>query len=36
MKMQNEVKAPKSGVVTKILTTADATVAAGETLIVVE
>jgi biotin carboxyl carrier protein len=36
MKMQNEVKAPKGGVVTKILTTADATVAAGETLIVVE
>jgi len=36
MKMQNEVKAPKTGVVTKILTAAGATVAAGETLIVVE
>ena len=36
MKMQNEVKAPKCGVVKKILTAPDATVAAGETLIVVE
>ena len=36
MKMQNEVKAPKTGIVTKILTSEGATVAAGETLIVVE
>lgn len=35
MKMQNEVKAPKAGVVTQIMTTANATVAAGETLLVV-
>ncbi len=36
MKMQNEVKAPKSGVVAKICAHANTTVAAGETLIVVE
>jgi biotin carboxyl carrier protein len=36
MKMQNEVKAPKSGVVMKIHALEGATVTAGETLIVVE
>ncbi len=36
MKMQNEVKAPKSGIVKKISVEEEATVAAGETLIVVE
>jgi biotin carboxyl carrier protein len=36
MKMQNEVKAPKAGTVAKIQATEGATVAAGETLIVVE
>ena len=36
MKMQNEVKSPKTGVVLKILVGPGATVAAGETLLVVE
>jgi biotin carboxyl carrier protein len=36
MKMQNEVKAPKSGVVAKIHAASGATVAAGEMLIVLE
>jgi len=36
MKMQNEVKAPRSGLVVKIVTAAGATVAAGETLMVLE
>ncbi len=36
MKMQNEMKSPKSGVVKKIYTTEGATVAAGERLLVVE
>jgi biotin carboxyl carrier protein len=36
MKMQNEVKAPKSGVVVKIHAAEGATVSAGETLLVLE
>lgn len=36
MKMQNEMKAPKDGTVSKIFVEEGATVAAGETLIVVE
>ena len=36
MKMQNEMKSPKSGKVTQLMTRAGATVAAGETLLVVE
>ena len=36
MKMQNEMKAPKSGTVIEIRTGADATVGAGEILLVIE
>lgn len=36
MKMQNEMKSPKAGTVVEIRTRADATVAAGEILLVVE
>jgi biotin carboxyl carrier protein len=36
MKMQNEVKAPKNGMVARILVAAGATVSAGETLMVLE
>jgi len=36
MKMQNEIKAPRSGVVVKIDVVAGVTVAAGETLMVLE
>ncbi|MDQ2842077.1 MAG: biotin/lipoyl-binding protein [Acidobacteriota bacterium] len=36
MKMQNEMKSPKGGVVSKIYATEDATVAAGEKLMVIE
>jgi biotin carboxyl carrier protein len=36
MKMQNEMKSPKSGRVIEIKTRADATVAAGEVLMVIE
>ena len=36
MKMQNEMKSPKSGRVTEVRARADATVAAGEVLVVVE
>ncbi len=36
MKMQNEMKSPKDGVISKIHASEGATVAAGETLIVVE
>jgi biotin carboxyl carrier protein len=36
MKMQNEVKSPKAGTIREIRTRADATVAAGEILLVIE
>jgi len=36
MKMQNEMKSPKSGRVAEVRTRADATVSAGEVLVVVE
>jgi len=36
MKMQNEMKSPQAGVVAEIRTQADATVAAGDILIVIE
>lgn len=36
MKMQNEMKSPKSGRVAEVKTKADATVAAGEVLMVIE
>ena len=36
MKMQNEMKSPKDGIVSKILVSEGATVAAGETLVVIE
>ena len=36
MKMQNEMKSPKAGRVVEVRTRADAAVAAGEALIVVE
>jgi biotin carboxyl carrier protein len=36
MKMQNEMKSPKAGTVAEVRTRADATVSAGEVLIVVE
>ncbi len=36
MKMQNEMKSPKAGRVAEVKTKADATVAAGEVLIVIE
>ncbi|MGH9618866.1 MAG: acetyl-CoA carboxylase biotin carboxyl carrier protein subunit, partial [Bryobacteraceae bacterium] len=36
MKMQNEMKSPKAGTVTRIHTREGATVAAGETLIAIE
>jgi biotin carboxyl carrier protein len=36
MKMQNEMKSPKTGVVVEVKTTDGATVAAGEILIVIE
>jgi len=36
MKMQNEMKSPKSGTVQEVRTRADATVAAGEVLLVIE
>jgi biotin carboxyl carrier protein len=36
MKMQNELKSPKTGVVTKIAARAGATVAAGEVLVTLE
>ena len=36
MKMQNEMKSPKDGIISKILVSEGATVAAGETLVVIE
>jgi biotin carboxyl carrier protein len=36
MKMQNEMKSPKDGIVTKVFASEGATVAAGETLMIVE
>ena len=36
MKMQNEIKSPKAGRVVEVKTKADATVAAGEVLLVIE
>jgi biotin carboxyl carrier protein len=36
MKMQNEMKSPKAGTVVEVKTRADATVAAGEVLVVIE
>lgn len=36
MKMQNEMKSPKAGLVVEVKTRADATVAAGEVLMVIE
>lgn len=36
MKMQNEMKSPKAGTVAEVKTKADATVAAGEVLMVIE
>jgi biotin carboxyl carrier protein len=36
MKMQNELKAPRAGRISKVAVTADTTVEAGQVLIVVE
>ena len=36
MKMQNELKSPKSGKVAEVRTKPEATVAAGEVLLVIE
>jgi biotin carboxyl carrier protein len=36
MKMQNEVRAPKSGTIVKILVTDGATVATGDVLVTIE
>ena len=36
MKMQNEMKSPRDGIIAKILVAEGATVAAGETLVVIQ